>query len=287
MINSEWIFAVDEKDFTQKVVEKSKEVPVVIDFWAPWCQPCKLLMPMLEAAIQGLEGQVLLAKVNTDENPNLAGSFQVEGIPAVFALKNGLIVNRFQGLLSEKQISEFLQTLLPTEADKTLTQLLELKISDPLQAEESLRGLVKNNPKHEKARLALARILVEKGDVNSEVPALLEPLGPDGEIGKEVESIQARFKIYQLVKPLASIEEVRNQLEKNPNQAMGYYELGCHLAYSENYEEALKLMIEAGEKDMKLAKGPVREAMVSIFHLIGVGTPLANKFRSKLSSLLY
>lgn len=127
MMNSEWIYAVDEKNFSAKVVEMSKDVPVVVDFWAPWCQPCKLLKPMLESAIQNLNGQVMLAEINTDENPNLAASFKVEGIPAVFALKDGLVVNRFQGLLTDEQLQEFLATLLPTEVDKRLSEAIELK----------------------------------------------------------------------------------------------------------------------------------------------------------------
>jgi len=287
MINSEWIYAVDEKNFSPKVVEMSKTVPVVVDFWAPWCQPCKLLKPMLESAIQNLNGQVMLAEINTDENPNLAASFKVEGIPAVFALKDGLVVNRFQGLLTDEQLQEFLATLLPTEVDKRLIEAVELKKTDPVAAEEIVRGLFKDNPKHDKVRLALARMLAGKGDEQSEVPGLLEPFGSDGDTGKEVQKIMAILKIYQITKPLPTEADVLKQIELKPKDGLAYYQLGCLKAASGNYEEALKLLIQAGENDMNLAKNGVREAMVSIFHLIGVGSPLANQYRSKLSSLLY
>ena len=287
MINSEWIYAVDEKNFSPKVVEMSKTVPVVVDFWAPWCQPCKLLKPMLESAIQNLNGQVMLAEINTDENPNLAASFKVEGIPAVFALKDGLVVNRFQGLLTDEQLQEFLATLLPTDVDKRLIEAVELKKTDPVAAEEIVRGLFKDNPKHDKVRLALARMLAGKGDEQSEVPGLLEPFGSDGDTGKEVQKIMAILKIYQITKPLPTEADVLKQIELKPKDGLAYYQLGCLKAASGNYEEALKLLIQSGENDMNLAKNGVREAMVSIFHLIGVGSPLANQYRSKLSSLLY
>lgn len=287
MINSEWIYAVDEKNFSPKVVEMSKNVPVVVDFWAPWCQPCKLLKPMLETAIQNLNGQVMLAEINTDENPNLAGSFKVEGIPAVFALKDGLVVNRFQGLLTDEQLKEFLATLLPTEVDKRLVEAVELKKTDPVAAEEIVRGLFKDNPKHDKVRLALARMLAGKGDEQSEVPGLLEPFGSDGDTGKEVHKIMAELRIYQITKPLPTEADVLKQIELKPKDGLAYYQLGCLKAASGSYEEALKLLIQAGENDMNLAKNSVREAMVSIFHLVGVGSPLANQYRSKLSSLLY
>lgn len=287
MINSEWIYAVDEKNFSPKVVEMSKDVPVVVDFWAPWCQPCKLLKPMLEGAIQNLNGQVMLAEINTDENPNLAASFKVEGIPAVFALKDGLVVNRFQGLLTEEQLQEFLATLLPTEVDKRLVDAIELKKTDPVAAEEIVRGLFKDNSKHEKVRLALARMLAEKGDEQSEVPGIVEPFGSDGDTGKEVQKIMSVLKLCQITKSLPTEEEVLKQIALKPKDGMGYYQLGCLKAAAGNYEEALKLLIQAGENDMNLAKNLVREVMVSIFHLVGVGSPLANQYRSKLSSLLY
>ncbi|NBR06856.1 MAG: hypothetical protein EBT92_13935 [Planctomycetes bacterium] len=287
MINSEWIYAVDEKNFSPKVVEMSKTVPVVVDFWAPWCQPCKLLKPMLESAIQNLNGQIMLAEINTDENPNLAASFKVEGIPAVFALKDGLVVNRFQGLLSEEQLQEFLATLLPTEVDKRLTEVVELIKTDPVAAEEAVRALFKKNPKHDKVRLILARILAGKGDEQSEVPGLLEPVGSEGDTGKEVQKIMAELKIYQITKNLPTENDILKQIELRPKDAMPYYHLGCLKAGSGKYEEALKLLIQAGENDINIAKNLVREAMVSIFHLVGVGSPLANQYRSKLSSLLY
>lgn len=287
MINSEWIYAVDEKNFSPKVVEMSKEVPVVVDFWAPWCQPCKLLKPILESAIQNLNGQVMLAEINTDENPNLAASFKVDGIPAVFALKDGIVVNRFQGLLTEEQLQEFLATLLPTEVDKCLADVDELKKTDPVAAEAAVRILFKENPKHEKVRLTLARMLAGKGDEQSEVPVLLEPLGSDGDTGKEVQKIMSELKIYQITKALPSEDAILKQIELKPKDGLPYYQLGCLKAASGNYEEALKLLIQAGENDINLAKNQVREAMVSIFHLVGVGSPLANQYRSKLSSLLY
>src|SRR5262245_51440053 len=117
MASSEYVFDVDEANFQSAVVERSKQVPVVVDFWAPWCGPCRALGPVLERLVAARNGAVLLAKLNTDENPNLAGAFQIQGIPAVKAIRDGAVVLEFEGLLPEAQLEEFLNHVVPSETD--------------------------------------------------------------------------------------------------------------------------------------------------------------------------
>jgi putative thioredoxin len=142
--------------FEQDVLERSEQVPVVVDLWAPWCGPCRTLGPLLEKAVEAKDGSVELVKVNVDENPRISASFQVQSIPAVFALKDRKVVDAFIGAVPEAQITEFVERLapLPSEAD-TLVAAGD---------EASLRGALELEPDHPGAVVALGRLLVQKGD---------------------------------------------------------------------------------------------------------------------------
>src|SRR5438874_911660 len=138
-MNSPWIFAVGEKDFEAKVIDKSRETPVVVDFWAPWCGPCRALAPILEKLIGQRAGSVLLAKVNIDEEQGLAAQFAIESIPMVVAFRGGRPVLDFMGLLAEHQIADFLDRVSPTEAERKAKEAIALEKTDPAQAEKLYR----------------------------------------------------------------------------------------------------------------------------------------------------
>jgi putative thioredoxin len=155
---------VTDETFTDAVLTRSNEVPIVVDLWAPWCGPCKTLGPMLEKAVAETGGAVELAKVNVDENPRVAQTFQVQSIPAVFAIHNGQVVDSFIGALPEAQVTAFVQRLAPapSEAD----QLVEAG------DEASLRRALELEPDHVGATEALARLLIDRGDATEALAAL-------------------------------------------------------------------------------------------------------------------
>jgi putative thioredoxin len=161
---------VTDATFPTEVVERSKQVPVVVDLWAEWCGPCKTLGPILEKVIDETEGKVVLAKVDVDTNQQTAAAFQVQGIPAVYALKDGKVVDGFVGAQPEANVREFVAGLLPTEAEDALADLLAAG------DEASLRQVLEVEPGHEQAIVALASLLVAQGDdaSKSEALALLE-----------------------------------------------------------------------------------------------------------------
>jgi putative thioredoxin len=162
---------VTDANFQTEVLDKSKEVPVVVDLWAPWCGPCKTLGPIIEKVIDDTGGKVVLAKVNVDENPGLSQAFKVQSIPAVYALKDGAVVDGFMGSYPEHAVKEFVDALLPTQE--------ELAVSELIAAgdEGSLRLALSMEPANEDAIVALAELLIANGG-NDEALALLERIPP-------------------------------------------------------------------------------------------------------------
>jgi len=155
---------VTDATFEQDVLERSNQVPVVVDLWAPWCGPCRTLGPIIEKVVDATEGSVELVKVNVDENPRVAATFQVQSIPAVYALKDGKVVDGFIGALPEKGVAEFVARLAPgeTEADRLVAA----------GDEESLRKVLADEPDHEGAVVALAELLAERGDADEALQLL-------------------------------------------------------------------------------------------------------------------
>ncbi|HEX8856053.1 MAG TPA: thioredoxin domain-containing protein, partial [Thermoleophilaceae bacterium] len=164
------VYDVTEQDFMERVVERSHEVPVVVDFWADWCAPCRQLTPALENAARAREGQVDLAKLDVDANQMLAQSFRVQGIPAVKAFKDGRVASEFTGAIPPPQVEKFFDALVPTEAEQIA--------HDEQAGEDELRRALALDPTQAPAAVRLARMLVERG-ADEEARTLLEPLGND------------------------------------------------------------------------------------------------------------
>ena len=158
---------VTDSTFSEEVIERSKVLPVIVDLWAPWCEPCKSLTPIIETVINRTDGKVELAKVNIDENPQVRETFQVQSIPAVYAFRDGAIVDGFMGAQGEEQVTDFVNKLLPSEQEKIIETLLEDG------SEESLEEILTAVPDHEDAVIALASLYVET-DRSEEALSLLQ-----------------------------------------------------------------------------------------------------------------
>ncbi len=286
-MQSAWMFSVNERDFKAKVLERSKDVPVIVDFWAPWCGPCRQLTPLLERLIEERQGDVLLAKVNIDEEQGLAQQFRIDSVPTVIAFRAGRAVLDFVGLLPESDIRRFLVDIGPTEAEREASRALALEKTDPAQAEKIYRDALAKDRNQESAILGLVRLLLDKGN-HVEAGALLENLAPSSAHAEEAERLSARLWLLRAAGASAGNEEkLRASIQSDPRNAQARYELGCLLAVCCLYSEALEMLLSAGELSPVLASTKVREAMVQIFHLVGNDTALANDYRNRLSLLLY
>jgi putative thioredoxin len=245
------IFDTTEDTFEQDVIERSREMPVVVDFWAEWCGPCRQLTPVLERAVTAREGKVALAKLDTDANQRLAADFRIQGIPAVKAFKDGEVVDEFVGALPPAQVERFFDTLVPSEAD----QLVE--DGD----ETALRRALELEPGRADAAVPLARLLVERGERD----AALEVL----------DNVAGSFAADGLA--------ARLRLEPDPDAAAAFEALDAG-----DTEAGLDRLIAAvatnGDDERR---EDLRRVVVGVLDELGVEHPLARESRRKLASALY
>jgi putative thioredoxin len=281
-----WVIEVGDEDFEAEVLERSKQTPVVVDFWAPWCQPCRLLSPMLEALAKEKAGKFVLAKVNIDEAQNLASYFQIESIPTVHVVRAGQVYPGFQGVLDEKELRDFIHQIVPSEDDTAALEAFALENTDPAKAEARYREVLQHQPDHEQARVGLARMLVAQHK-HDDAAKLLTPLGSTGDVGSEAERLRKIIEVEGAISSAGDEATLRREIAADPENAKLRYELGSALAAKGNYSGALESLLAAAERDKALARNEVRELMVKIFHIIGLRSEMADDYRSRLQSLLY
>jgi putative thioredoxin len=276
MTSSEYIIDVNEADFDVQVLAFSQQAPVVVDFWAEWCAPCRVLGPILEKlAVEG-QGTFRLAKINVDENQNLAKRYQIRSIPAVKAFRDGRPVAEFSGVRPEAQVREFLRNFAPSEEDLNLAKGYALLQShNPHEAELAFRQVLEHSD-HPSALLGLSRTLLLQGQ-RQESYSILRNFPASREF-------QSAEKLYPLAEALINYNPT-DELSSEPLDAA--YQNALRLLYRKNLEAAMDGLLDILREDKHYRSGKAQKLLLAIFELIGEEDPTTHQYRNELASILF
>jgi len=272
--------------FEHDVLEASRRVPVLVDFWAPWCGPCRALTPILEKIVAESAGKFLLAKVNIDEHPELATRYGVRGIPNVKAFVDGRVVNEFTGALPESGVQRFLEAVLPSPSE-TLRQAAQGEVArgEFETAEAKLREAVALDAENHGARTDLAELLVARQDFAGADEALA--VVPVHRRDERAENLAARIGFWKRGQSLPDASVLKARVDAHPD------DLDARLAYAErlvadgDYRPALEALLEVIRRDRGERRERARKSMVEVFGLAADQSELVSECRRKLASALY
>jgi putative thioredoxin len=285
--------------FAADVLEASREVPVIVDFWAPWCGPCKQLGPVLEKAVMEAEGAVRLVKVNIDENPEIAQQLRIQSIPAVFAFKDGQPVDGFMGALPESQIKAFVSGLSggggghdhggPGHAEEVLVMAAEaFAAGDINNAAQAYGHVLQDDPGNPKAVAGLATCYLKSGDIER-AKTTLQLVRPDGAADEAIRAAEAELKLQESANqaPRGEVEVLKAKLAADANDHQTRFDLALALDSGGDRDAALNELLEIVRRDRKWNDDAARQHIVTLFEAMGPTDPRTLDARRKLSAILF
>jgi putative thioredoxin len=268
------------------VLERSKITPVVVDFWAESCGPCRVLGPVLEKLAAEFKGDFILVKVDVDQNQRLAQHFRVQGIPAVKAFSEGKVAGEFTGALPEPQVRKFIEGLVPSTADLYARQGYDWEMNGQLpMAVTNYQKALAEQADHYRAMVGLGRTLFKQGEVD-EALAILERI-PAGIAERSVADALIATAQFQREAAGHSEGELRAKIKANPADVASRYTLASLLATQQSYELALNEFLEVVRRDRTYQDDGGRKAMLALFTAIGEQDPLTKEYRRKLANVLF
>ncbi len=286
---------VSEATFMADVVDASMTVPVIVDFWAPWCGPCKTLGPALEAAVTAAGGAVKMAKVNVDENQMIAGQMQVQSIPAVFAFFKGQPVDGFQGALPPSEIDAFVARVVEAGggqmpdnglADALIAADEMLDEGDAPSAAETFAAIAEQDPENAAAFAGLVRSYLAMSQAD-EAEAVVNGVPDAISDAPEIEAARAQIALARQAETAGPVAELRAAVEADPDNHQARLDLALALHAADQVEEAVAELLEAFRRDRDWNDGAAKAQLFTIFDALPANDPVVLNGRRKLSSLIF
>jgi putative thioredoxin len=282
---NQWTVEVNEENFENAVLDRSQQVPVLVDFWAPWCGPCKVLGPVLEKLADEYAGEFILAKINVDENPGIAGAFGIQGIPAVKLFRDGDLASEFTGALPEAAVRQFLSQFLPNAQDKQAQEAEDLaQDGKTAEAKALYNAILAADPNHARALLGLGQLAMAAGDTEGALEHF-DKISLVANERKEADRLIAKLKLQS--GGAQDEAALRAKIKAEPNNLQLRYDLAQTLAGLEKYDDALGEFLAIVKADRQFQDDGARKAMIQIFEVIGSDDPLTDKYRTELAAVLF
>ncbi|MGH8050948.1 MAG: thioredoxin [Arenimonas sp.] len=287
MTTADFVFDAALSSFEQDVILKSKEVPILVDFWAEWCGPCKALGPILEKLAAEFNGGFLLAKVDVDKEQQLAGYFQVKSIPTVMLLKNGQIVDGFPGALSENQLREFLKhhEITAKEAVPEAVEEIIPEVIDPDVEVATLRSAIEAEPDKAELKLDLMLALLKTGGF-VEAEKILDALPANLATDDRAIKAKAHLAFATVLKDSPPAAVLEQAIASNPDDCRARHYLGVRYLVEDKAEAGLEQFLEMLKRNKTFEEGLPRKALIDAFRIIE-DEDLVGQYRRKMASLLF